>query len=143
LVLVVHFKSGGRAKRALAIKLGSWYERTGEITDLEKAIGIARQAVESTPDDHPGRASYLNNLGGKLQRRYERTGEMADLEEAIGAARQDAGRVSYLHNLGSKLRRRYERTGGMADLEKAIGVARQAVESTPDDHPDRAARLFT
>ncbi|SPJ84208.1 uncharacterized protein FTOL_10725 [Fusarium torulosum] len=50
--------------------------------DLEEAIETARQAVKSTPDDHPDLAAMLNNLGTKLESRYERMGEMKDLEEA-------------------------------------------------------------
>ncbi|KAK4246224.1 CHAT domain-containing protein [Corynascus novoguineensis] len=58
------------------------YQRTGEMADLEEAIEMARQAVKSTPYDHPDRASYLGNLGNDLWHRYKQTGEMADLEEA-------------------------------------------------------------
>ncbi|KAB5581191.1 CHAT domain-containing protein [Coniochaeta sp. 2T2.1] len=119
------------------------------MADLEEAITVARQAVASTPDDHPDRAGRLNNLGNKLESRYERTGAMADVEEAITVARQAVsstpddhpGRAGRLNNLGNKLQSRYERTGEMADLEEAITVARQAVSSTPDDHPGRAGRL--
>ncbi|EXK79186.1 hypothetical protein FOQG_16176 [Fusarium oxysporum f. sp. raphani 54005] len=50
--------------------------------DLEEATKTARQAVESTPDDHPDLAGMLSNLGNKLQVRYERTGEMRDLEQS-------------------------------------------------------------
>ncbi|KAH7109907.1 hypothetical protein B0J13DRAFT_293914 [Dactylonectria estremocensis] len=49
---------------------------------LEEAIHTARQAVESTPDDHPDRAGRLNNLGNKFESWYEWTGEMKGLEEA-------------------------------------------------------------
>jgi tetratricopeptide (TPR) repeat protein len=129
--------------------LGTRYERTGEMGDLREAISVARQAVESTPDDHPNRAACLNNLGVMLGTRYERTGEMGDLEEAISVAREAVestlddhpDRAGKLSSLGNKLGRRYERTGEMGDLEEAISVARQAVESTPDNHPDRAAWL--
>ena len=79
--------------------------------DLEEAIQTARQAVESTPADHPDRAAWLNNLGNKLESRYERTGEMKDLEEAIQTARQAVestpadhpDRAAWLNNLGNKL----------------------------------------
>jgi tetratricopeptide (TPR) repeat protein len=72
----------------LGIFLGERYERTGELADLEKAIRIARQAIDSTPGDHPDRAGSLNHLGIFLGEWYERTGDMADLEEAIRTARQ-------------------------------------------------------
>ncbi|KAK8058397.1 CHAT domain-containing protein [Apiospora phragmitis] len=56
-------------------------------TDLEEVIQTARDAVEATPEDHPNRAGWLNNLGNSLGDRYKRTGAMADLEEAIQTAR--------------------------------------------------------
>ena len=62
--------------------LGSRYERTGDMADLEEAIQITRQAVASTPKDHSNLVSYLSNLGSCLRSRYERMGDMADLEEA-------------------------------------------------------------
>ncbi len=68
--------------------LQSRFERTGEMANLEEAIETAREAVQSTPHDHPDRAARLNNLGTKLGRRFERTGEMANLEEAIEMARE-------------------------------------------------------
>ncbi|KAH6883524.1 CHAT domain-containing protein [Thelonectria olida] len=117
--------------------------------DLEDAIRTARQAVESTPANHPDQAGYLNNFGNLLGRQYERTGEMKDLEDAIQTARQAVestpanhlNRTGRLTNLGNLLGLRYERTGEMRDLEDAIQTARQAVESMPANHPDRAACL--
>ncbi|EED11432.1 hypothetical protein TSTA_080430 [Talaromyces stipitatus ATCC 10500] len=116
------------------------------MADLEEAF---RQAIDATPDDHPNRAMYLNNLGAYLGNRYFRTGAMADLEEAIQVGRRavDAtpenqlDRAGRLSNLGAFLSKRYSRTSAMADLEESIQVARQAVEATPDNHPDRVARL--
>ncbi|OCK77737.1 hypothetical protein K432DRAFT_271765, partial [Lepidopterella palustris CBS 459.81] len=39
------------------------YERTGDIADVEATIEVAHRAVDSTPEGHPDRAGYLNNLG--------------------------------------------------------------------------------
>ncbi|KAH6883559.1 CHAT domain-containing protein [Thelonectria olida] len=133
----------------LGISLERQYERTGEMAELEEAIGIARQAVDSTPDDHPDRAACLSSLGNQLGRRYKRTGKVANLEEAISIARQvvnltpddHPGRTDWLDNLGVLLESRYERRGEMVDLEEAIGIARQAVDSILDDYPDRAGWL--
>ncbi|KAK4244031.1 CHAT domain-containing protein [Corynascus novoguineensis] len=133
----------------LGVVFWSRYERTGEMADLEEAIRMARQAVESTPHDHQDRSRWMSNLGNKLQRRYKRTGEMADLEEAIEMARQAVestphdhpDRARLMNNLGIMFKSRYERTGEIADLEEAIEMARQAVKSTPYDHPDRARCL--
>ena len=51
--------------------------------DLNRAIMTKEQTVASTPDDHPNRAMYLNNLGTTLHSRFERTGSMKDLDQAI------------------------------------------------------------
>lgn len=68
--------------------LGTRCERTGGTADLEDAIRAAQQAVDSTPEDHPDQAGYLNNLENMLSRQHERTSEMADLEDAIRAAQR-------------------------------------------------------
>jgi hypothetical protein len=75
-------------KRNLGAFLGSRYKRTGDVTDLEEAIQVARQAVVSSPEDHSDLARSLNNRGNSLGTRYERTGDMTDLEVAIQVARQ-------------------------------------------------------
>ncbi|KAM0710559.1 hypothetical protein Q7P35_002230 [Cladosporium inversicolor] len=56
--------------------------------DLEGALDAARQAVDSTPMDHPDRAAYLSTLSYVLSRRYELTRDIEDLEEATSVARK-------------------------------------------------------
>jgi hypothetical protein len=68
--------------------IGSRYERTGEMSNLEQGIEAARKAADSTPLDHPDRATCLNNLWNMLESPYDRTGDMSDLEQGIEAARQ-------------------------------------------------------
>ncbi|MCR4439309.1 MAG: CpXC domain-containing protein [bacterium] len=60
------------------------YWRTGQITDLNRALELWQQAVAATPPDSPDRPAILNNLGTGLSDRYRRTRVVADLEEAIG-----------------------------------------------------------
>ena len=90
--------------------------------DLEEAIRLARQAVDTTPGDHPNLAAYLSNLGTKLSHQYKRTGKIDNLEEAIQVAQQ-AVKVTpqdhpdlagFLNNLGNKLESRYERAGNIS-----------------------------
>jgi tetratricopeptide (TPR) repeat protein len=122
---------------------------TGEMTDLEEAIEVARRVVESTPYDHPDQAGYLNNLGVRLSDRYSRTGAIADLEEAIMVGREVIHttpkdypyQAGYLNNLGVQLGNRFWRTGMIADLEEAIRVGREVVNTTPEGHPDRVEWL--
>ena len=75
--------------------------------------------MAATPDDHPGRAMYLSNLGSALQTRFERTGGRPDLDAAVDVGRDAVAatpddhpdRAGYLSNLGSALQTRFERTG--------------------------------
>ncbi|KAF7174243.1 hypothetical protein CNMCM6106_008368 [Aspergillus hiratsukae] len=105
------------------------------MADLEDSIRVAREAVNATPEDHPDRASCLNNLGLVLGERYSRTGEMADLEESIRGAQEAVNatpedhpdRAGRLNNLGNGLGARYSRTGSMTDLEDAISYHHSAL----------------
>ena len=65
--------------------LGNRYKLTKNLEDLEVAIIHAERAVETTPEDHPDRARWLNNLAIYFSRRCERTGNSLDLGLAIDA----------------------------------------------------------
>ena len=65
------------------------YSRSGNLTDLEAAIGTYQQVVQATPPDSPDRSRYLNNLGVGLRDLYSRSGNLADLEAAITAWEED------------------------------------------------------
>ena len=48
-----------------------------------------QQWKEATPEDHPDKAEWLNNLGVMLSSRYKRTGNLQDLEAAVEAKPED------------------------------------------------------
>jgi tetratricopeptide (TPR) repeat protein len=119
------------------------------MADLEEAIQVSRQVVDTALKDHLEWARRLNSLGCGLSNRYLRTGVIADLEEAIQVSRRAVDitpeyypdREQLLNNLGNQLSNQYSRTGSIADLENTIQVTRQAVDTTPEDYPDRARLL--
>ncbi len=133
----------------LCVALQRRFDRTGAIEDLDQAITMGRQAVESIPADHPHRSTYLSNLGGALQRRFERTGLLENLDDAITVDRQAVESIPADHphrpvclsTLGVALMRRFESTGLLEDLNQAITVDRQAADTIPFDHPHRPACL--
>ncbi|MFD3431301.1 CHAT domain-containing protein [Nocardia fluminea] len=135
--------------RHQGIVLVNGYERSGNLDQLDAAIDLFQQVVDTTPGDHPNRAMHLANLGYTLQTRYERTGRSHDLDQAVtvGNLLVDAlptshpARVAYLSDLGDLLRTRVEITEQPGDLDTAIDLLRDATESTPTGHPDRAAML--
>ena len=51
--------------------------------DVDEAIELSGEAVRRTPNDHPDRATYLNNLGLQLQERYSTIGSRNDFEKAL------------------------------------------------------------
>ena len=128
--------------------LSSRYEQTRDMNDLEAAIKAAEAAVMATPEDHPVRAEWLNNLGCYLSRRYERTRDMHDLAAAIKSAEavveatpeDHAGRARRFNNLGNHLSWQYDRSGDMHNLVAAIKSTGTAVKATPMDHLNRADR---
>ncbi|KAI3322844.1 hypothetical protein HD806DRAFT_116532 [Xylariaceae sp. AK1471] len=56
----------------IAAVVGSRFERTGLMDDLNRAVDVASKAVDATPQDRPDRVSYLNSLGNLLGRRFQR-----------------------------------------------------------------------
>jgi len=73
------------------------------MADPEAAVQAVQQAIDSTPEDHPDRAMYLNNLGNELKSRYARTGDIADLEAQ-----------SKQHSRPSTPRQKTTRSGGLS-----------------------------
>ncbi|KAL4937664.1 CHAT domain-containing protein [Aspergillus oleicola] len=117
------------------------------MADIEDGvIQATREAVQATPEGHPDRALYSNELSIQLGNRYSRTGAIIDLREAIQIGQEAVkatpedhpDRVWRLSSLQSLLEDRYSETEAIADLEESINIGRVIVEATPEDHPDRA-----
>ena len=115
---------------------------------IDAAIQPDRQALDSTPDDHPDRAERLLDLGIRLGNRYSRAGIQNDLDEAIEIFEQavkltpdnDVNRARRLHNLGIGYSDRYSRTGLQIDFDKTIQTAQQAIDRTPKTSLNEAKR---
>jgi hypothetical protein len=120
--------------------IGSQYQRTRRIEDLDEIILVSRRLVQATPPDHRSFAKWLSSLGAELHSRYERTRQPADIEDARVSrqavqavqAAQATGytyedRASCLTTLGMVLGCRYDDMGMQEDLEEAIEISRQTV----------------
>lgn len=120
------------------------YELTGDVADLELALGLAQRVVAETPDGHPLRPGRLQNRANALSLRYELSGDaddvhcaVADLREAVATTPAlSPGLHGYLDNLGNSLRKLYAREGDLVILDEALGAYWQAVTRTPEGHPD-------
>ena len=62
------------------------FKQTGLINNLNYAVNIANIAVNTTPQDYPNQANYLNNLKNLLGIQFKRTSLIDDLNYAINIA---------------------------------------------------------
>ncbi|MFE5869255.1 CHAT domain-containing protein [Streptomyces roseifaciens] len=137
------------ALSGLAAALSMRCERTGSPSDLDEAIGAAREAVATIPADHPQRSSALSALAHCLYSRFEHKGALADVDEAIALDRRALACIPpgspdlpmTRTNMSLSLFRRFERTGVRDELDEAVGLGRQALEESRPDDPLRGPRL--
>lgn len=61
---------------------------------VNRTVEVTGTAVKATPQDHPIRATILNSLGKRLDRKCERTGPMDDFNHAVEVAHAFAGGFS-------------------------------------------------
>ncbi|MGW3209222.1 CHAT domain-containing protein [Streptomyces sp. NPDC001135] len=112
------------------------YERflaRGSMGDLDEAIELWQEAVDSRRPGSPHTVTAHSGLAVALHQRYERRGAAADLDEAVqrllAAATRPADpaeRRAVLNNLGHAHQARYEATGDPRELARAVAAQREA-----------------
>lgn len=125
------------------------FERTGSLHDLNEALEAANDAVQMSPENHPGRAQRLSIFAIVLFSRFRRTGSTEDLNSAVTAIQNAIeltptycpARLQCLSILGVALRRRFRQGRSMSDLDAAVGMLHEAVTQTPRDDANRAFYL--
>jgi tetratricopeptide (TPR) repeat protein len=126
---------------ALGIALKDQYDREGQLSDLQRAIGCMMELVRLSDEDEPEFPERLAGLGTSLLGRFERLGTAQDLENAINYQRTaisltvDA-QPKLLSNLGFSLMRRFELLGRLDDLEDAINSQEQAMLAATTEDED-------
>ncbi|KAL2812794.1 CHAT domain-containing protein [Aspergillus cavernicola] len=132
------------------------------LEDLNMAIQRLQEALDLTPDNHPDRASQLQNLGLGHYSRYQRSVAQEDLDMAIQRFQEaldltqhaHPDRASRLEHLGLGYHAKYQRilaeeyrvmgaqpSEPLEELDTAIQKSQEALDLTPENHPDRARRL--
>ena len=111
----------------LGISFLSYFEYTGDVWALTKAISTQQQAVQLIPCGHPDLPGWLSNLGMLHCRHFECTCDVSDLDEAI-LAQQRAVQLTHdghiampgrLANLGTLFQCRFEHTGNASHIGKS------------------------
>ena len=131
----------------LALALWERYERLGQVSDLDEAARLLREALT-----HPSgakRPELLSMLGIVLSSLYRTTDSIQYLNEAIEVERE-AGRTCrpggptalYASNLGLSYLQRYGETEELSDLEAAINEHRRAVANAGEKDYRRPVYLI-
>ncbi|KAL0631679.1 hypothetical protein Q9L58_009459 [Maublancomyces gigas] len=130
----------------LSFLLARWFEKLGDLNDLERAIEAAEGELVPTTFLDP---SCLGDLGLVFLMRFTRLGGMDDLEKATRLCQEALGttplgdprRISNLGNLIRCFSSRFHRMGSLEDLEKAIQGIEEALDTTQTGHKFRVAIL--
>jgi hypothetical protein len=127
------------------------YERTGDLTLVEKIRDDGHALLAALPEGHPDRWQIGGPLGAALVRRFQRHARPGDIDEAVDLLRESvhrpdhgfggADRIDDLSNLAVALVARGGRNNDVADLGEAIPHARRAVRLTPHGAPERSGYL--
>ncbi|KAF7116144.1 hypothetical protein CNMCM5793_004164 [Aspergillus hiratsukae] len=123
--------------------------------DIEEAIQLAQEVLDTIQDNGPNRAEYLNNLANLHACRFHARGTLEGLEKAIDLGREAVkvteglrDQAKYLHRLAVYLQRMSIATI-QADnsvtardyVNEAVKLAEAAVDLSPKEHFDRAEYL--
>lgn len=137
----------------LGLALKSRYKLVGEhnnnSNDLQLAITKTKEAIDTTPPEHPSQQLHQNNYVTCMYEWYESTGDLQQLDDAVTAQRRvtyNEG-LDYSHcvltycNLNVLLNSRYEAKGEIADIHESIKVSRKALLYAGQKHPMHSKAL--
>jgi hypothetical protein len=111
------------------------FKEKGAVGDIQNSVSMSEEAVRLTPDGHPDKPSFLNNLGNSLLRRFERLGDPSDMTKSV-SVKEEAVRLtpdghpdkpSMLNSFGNSLLRRFQRLGDSGDMNQSVSVEEEAV----------------
>ncbi len=125
------------------------YDYAGDPEDLEAAISILNEALNSVNADFPDIADIRTRLATVLGMRYDLAGDPEDLEaaislldEALKSVKPDSPQLPWIQQImASTLQARYEAIGDELDLEAAISYNESAVNLTEEGSDQLALRL--
>ncbi|RYP69875.1 hypothetical protein DL771_005818 [Monosporascus sp. 5C6A] len=140
------------ALRMSATQLGLRFNQTGDIEDLDRAIKVLNEAMDSRSHlEDSERLELLELLEYSLDRRFmsETNNTAGDLERAIEVVQRavgitstsDSGWVTWLKELRKWLRRQYKMTNRPEILDRLIDVSKMVLDAVPQESPDRAGAL--
>ncbi|KAG9120450.1 hypothetical protein FRC07_004053, partial [Ceratobasidium sp. 392] len=100
----------------LGALLGTRFEYTGQISDLETASIYHSHVLSAAPDEDPDKPTVLHGLGKLHNRKFKRLGSLIDIDTAVSyhikavsmAPAKHPARALFLKNLGNSYRDRFQ-----------------------------------
>ncbi|KAG9083760.1 hypothetical protein FS749_005751, partial [Ceratobasidium sp. UAMH 11750] len=125
------------------------FERLGQRDSLEKSISCFGQVVALTPDDHPEKPIYLNNIGHSYLLLFGLLDTLDDIhssinyrEEVVKLTPDDhPNKPGLLNNLGHSYRLLFGHQKKLEDADQAAFYLKQAEHLCPDGHPQKSIHL--
>ena len=121
-----------------AVSLRARFNVYGEVADLDEALSIYRQILETDKISTPDQIMCRNNLAIALHDKFKRVGDIDDLNtgikelyEAVKVARNlhdEHDTAMSLSNISILLATRFEYTGAIGDLVSTVDSAKSAVD---------------
>lgn len=126
-----------------ALELAHAFERTGDVGQLDSAIGLFTAVAQASDGSHPERSRYLDNCGVAFLTRFEESAAPADLRDALAFSRAATDRALISHpddalHLSNRCNTAlawFDETGDGSALDEAIVAGCNAVESAPPEDP--------
>lgn len=134
---------------SLCIMLHERFAALGDMTDLDQAIHLQRDAIITRPQGHLLHPNSLRNIGNLLMTKYSYSQEADDLTDAISFLEEGLRvcpighyyRNEMMNQLVEARRFRYELTGMSYDVVEAISLLRASLVSDREETPASFQRL--
>jgi tetratricopeptide (TPR) repeat protein len=123
------------------------YKQCADLSLLDEATKLYREALELRPITHPHRGHSYSQLATALRVHYDQSGNLDVLHETIILHRKALAlrppghpdRPLSCSNLGGSLVTLYDQCGDLTLLDEAIDLKREALDLQPPHHPERAS----
>ncbi|EPS39672.1 hypothetical protein H072_6502 [Dactylellina haptotyla CBS 200.50] len=117
------------------------YADTKNLSDLNKAIDITKNAIDSFPTGYPTLELWLAQLGRLLAFRFARTQDISDISKAIDLTREsidltdfeDANRCRRLGTLAYQLNLRFKKAHNIDDNSAALDAVNEGISTARSD----------
>jgi hypothetical protein len=117
------------------------FNQSVQISSLDKALSLHRDALCLRPNPHPKRVVSLGNVAAALYARFRRTDDMENLDEAISVLRSaveacpasDGFRVDLLNRLCAVLASKFDKTSELWYLNEAKEIWRDLPQASDND----------